>query len=128
MNFGRLVHQLVHHQGKKITEHDFGNRTHTGHRRAHCQAGNRRFRNRSIANPLRTESIEQPPRELVHAAGYSNVFPHDEDAGISRHFLMHRLIDRLGKCNLPAFSRSRHALRPHQDLGRQLPFRTPQLG
>ena len=88
---GGVVHDLVERQQAEIDGHDLDDRPHPAHGGADPDPGERRFRQRGVADPLGTEFVEQALADGKAAAVAADILAHQEDPLV----LVHRLADRL---------------------------------
>ncbi len=112
VNFGRLVHHLVHGQPDKIAEHDIDHRPHACHRRAHRQPGKSGFRDGRIDHPFGPELFHQAGEYLEGRARFGHVFAHHEDAIVAAHLFRQRFADRFSQRQFPGCYRSLRHTRP----------------
>jgi hypothetical protein len=108
MDFGGLVHHLVHGQRDEVAEHDVDHRTHSGHRRAHGKPGEARFGNRRIEHALFAELFEQAGKHLERRAGFGHILAQNADAFVAAHLFGQRLANRLRECQFAIRNRLRH--------------------
>ena len=94
-------------------------------RRACCQTGESRFRDRRVDHPPRSELLQEALRHLEGAAELADVFADQEDVGVGLHLGHHRRTDGLeiGHPACVGFSRHRHPPPPcsRQASDRQAP-------
>ena len=95
VDFGGLIHHLVHGEADEIAEHDVDHRTHAGHRGAHGDAGESGFGNRRVEHALGAEFFHQAGENFERSARFGDVFAHNEDARVAAHLFGQRLADGL---------------------------------
>ena len=84
---GDLVGDHVPGDREEVAEHQLGDRTQTGHRRAHRGPDDRLLADRRVADPRRTELVEQALGQLEDAARRPDVLTDQDDARVAPHLL-----------------------------------------
>ena len=94
--FRRVIDDLVERKDRKIPCHHFNDWTNadTGHSSTDTDSGKAGFRYRSIYDPFVSVFFPESLCYFVCAVILSNLFAHNEDAGIPRHLFVDCLIDR----------------------------------
>ena len=95
MDFGGLVHHLIHGEPDEIAEHDVDHRAHAGHRGAYGDTSEARFRDRRVEHALGAEFVHQSGQDLERMARFGDIFAENEDARIAAHLFSQRFSDRL---------------------------------
>ncbi len=85
MDFGRLVHHLVHGEREEVAEHDVHHRTQTGHRGAHGNAGEAGFGDGRIDHAPGAELLHQAGKHLERSAGLGHIFAQNAHPLVAAH-------------------------------------------
>ena len=89
-----MVDDLVECEQREVDRHQLDDRAQAGHRRADPGTDDRVLGDRSVADPLLAEPVEQSLGDLEGALEYTYVFAHDEDVPVALHLLGDRVAER----------------------------------
>ncbi|MCY1512434.1 hypothetical protein D9M68_468950 [compost metagenome] len=88
------IDQGVQCQQAEVDRHHLDDRAHAAQRRADARANEGQFRQRCIADALRTELIQQSTGYRIGTAVAAHVFSHQEDTGVTLESFTQRLAYR----------------------------------
>jgi hypothetical protein len=89
-----VVHDLVECEQAEVDGHDFDDRSHAAERGTDAGANERRLGQRSVANSIGAELLQQTEADGEASAVAADVFAEEEDALVGLHRFSNRLADR----------------------------------